>query len=44
MLWLIIDLSICPGNVGSNTYSTAMVVGEKAAAIMAEESEIQWYR
>ncbi|ETW83635.1 GMC oxidoreductase 6 [Heterobasidion irregulare TC 32-1] len=33
----IADLSICPGNVSANTYSTALVVGEKAAVIIAEE-------
>ncbi|KAH9978294.1 alcohol oxidase [Russula compacta] len=26
-----------PGNVGANTYSTALVIGEKAAVIIAEE-------
>ncbi|RDX41074.1 alcohol oxidase-like protein [Lentinus brumalis] len=31
------DLSICPANVGANTYSTAIIVGEKAAVIVAEE-------
>ena len=31
------DLSICPGNVGANTYSTALVVGEKTALIIAKE-------
>ncbi|KAI0065693.1 alcohol oxidase-like protein [Artomyces pyxidatus] len=31
------DMSICPGNVGANTYSTAVVVGEKAAVIIADE-------
>ncbi|KAI0761982.1 alcohol oxidase-like protein [Trametes elegans] len=31
------DLSICPGNVAGNTYSTAVVVGEKAATLIAEE-------
>ncbi|KAF7348027.1 Alcohol oxidase [Mycena sanguinolenta] len=31
------DLSILPSNVNSNTYSTAVVVGEKAAVIIAEE-------
>ncbi|KAI0688211.1 alcohol oxidase-like protein [Cerioporus squamosus] len=31
------DLSICPGNVGANTYSTAIVIGEKAAVIVAED-------
>ena len=38
---LIVDLSICPGNVGANTYSTALVVGEKAAMIFAEELGIK---
>ena len=33
----IADLSIGPGNVGANTYSTALVIGEKAAIIIAEE-------
>ncbi|KAI0044619.1 GMC oxidoreductase [Auriscalpium vulgare] len=33
----VVDMSICPGNVASNTYSTALVVGEKAALIIAEE-------
>ncbi|OBZ67057.1 Alcohol oxidase [Grifola frondosa] len=31
------DLSICPENVGANTYSTAVTIGEKAALIIAEE-------
>ncbi|KAH7337542.1 GMC oxidoreductase-domain-containing protein [Rhizoctonia solani] len=31
------DLSIIPSNVGANTYSTALLVGEKAALIIAEE-------
>ncbi|KAK4699218.1 alcohol oxidase, partial [Phenoliferia sp. Uapishka_3] len=31
------DLSICPSNVGSNTYSVALTVGEKAAMIIAGE-------
>ncbi|KAM0750414.1 alcohol oxidase [Meredithblackwellia eburnea MCA 4105] len=31
------DLSICPANVGSNTYSVALTVGEKAAMLVAEE-------
>ncbi|KAI0044620.1 GMC oxidoreductase [Auriscalpium vulgare] len=33
----VIDMSICPGNVAANTYSTALVVGEKGALIIAEE-------
>ena len=33
----IADLSIGPGNVAANTYSTALVTGEKAAIIIAEE-------
>lgn len=31
------DLSICPKNVGSNTASVALIIGEKAAEIMIEE-------
>ncbi|KAI8986150.1 alcohol oxidase-like protein [Trametes punicea] len=33
----IADLSICPGNVASNTYSTAILIGEKAAVMIGEE-------
>ncbi|RDX47581.1 alcohol oxidase-like protein [Lentinus brumalis] len=33
----VVDLSICPGNVAANTYSTAVVVGEKAAAIIGQD-------
>ncbi|KAH0564862.1 hypothetical protein GP486_001756 [Trichoglossum hirsutum] len=35
------DLSICPKNVAANTYSTALVIGEKAAMIIAEELGIK---
>jgi len=35
------DLSICPSNVGANTYSTALVIGEKAAVIIGEELGIK---
>ncbi|KAF9004050.1 hypothetical protein BDQ17DRAFT_1325916 [Cyathus striatus] len=35
------DLSICPGNVGANTYNTAIAVGEKAALIIAEDLGIR---
>uniref|UniRef100_A0A8H7N0N8 Glucose-methanol-choline oxidoreductase N-terminal domain-containing protein n=1 Tax=Bionectria ochroleuca TaxID=29856 RepID=A0A8H7N0N8_BIOOC len=31
------DLSICPDNVGCNTYSTALLIGEKAALLVAED-------
>lgn len=31
------DLSICPDNVGCNTYSTALLIGEKAAVLVAED-------
>ncbi|KAG9918669.1 alcohol oxidase, partial [Aureobasidium melanogenum] len=31
------DLSICPGNVGANTNNTALLVGEKAADIFAQD-------
>ncbi|KAJ6520924.1 GMC oxidoreductase-domain-containing protein [Mycena vulgaris] len=37
----IADLSIAPTNVGSNTYNSALVVGEKAATIIAEELGIK---
>ncbi|KAJ7606649.1 hypothetical protein FB45DRAFT_1068331 [Roridomyces roridus] len=33
----VVDLSIAPSNVHSNTYSMAMAIGEKAAVIIAEE-------
>ncbi|KAI0671024.1 alcohol oxidase-like protein [Trametes maxima] len=33
----VVDLSICPGNVAANTYSTAVVIGEKAALIVAQD-------
>ncbi|KAH9920880.1 alcohol oxidase-like protein [Epithele typhae] len=33
----VVDMSICPSNVAANTYSTAIVIGEKAAAMIAEE-------
>ena len=36
------DLSIIlPGNVGANTYNTAIAVGEKAAVIIAEDLGIK---
>ena len=35
------DLSIPPSNVAANTYSTALVIGEKAAGISAEELGIK---
>ncbi|KAJ7770632.1 GMC oxidoreductase-domain-containing protein [Mycena metata] len=33
----VVDMSIVPSNVNSNTYSTAITIGEKAAVIIAEE-------
>ncbi|KAI5886016.1 alcohol oxidase-like protein [Schizophyllum commune H4-8] len=33
----IVDLSIAPFNVGANTCSTALVIGEKAAMLIAED-------
>ncbi|EEH44360.1 uncharacterized protein PADG_00649 [Paracoccidioides brasiliensis Pb18] len=38
----VIDLSICPGNVAANTYSTALAVGEKAASIIAKDLGIPY--
>lgn len=32
----ICDMSIVPGNVGANTYATAVAVGEKSALLVAE--------
>ncbi|KAG6370938.1 hypothetical protein JVT61DRAFT_10805 [Boletus reticuloceps] len=32
-----IDLSICPDNLGTNTYSSALLVGEKGADLLCEE-------
>lgn len=34
------DISICPGNVGANTYSTALMIGEKAARLIMEDLKI----
>jgi len=33
--------SITPGNVGANTYNTAIAIGEKAAVIIAEDLGIK---
>ncbi|KAI9447383.1 alcohol oxidase-like protein [Lactarius indigo] len=35
------DLSIVPGNISANTYGVALVIGEKAAVIIAEELGIK---
>lgn len=35
------DASIAPLNVGANTANTALIIGEKAAIIIAEELGIQ---
>jgi hypothetical protein len=35
------DLSIGPGNVSANRYSTALVMGEKAAVVIVEELGIK---
>ena len=39
--FLFSDLSIAPGNVGANTYNTAIAIGEKAAVIIAEDLGIK---
>ncbi|CDK24354.1 unnamed protein product [Kuraishia capsulata CBS 1993] len=31
------DLSVCPDNVGCNTYTTALLIGEKIATLVAED-------
>ncbi|KAG2344662.1 alcohol oxidase-like protein [Suillus weaverae] len=36
------DMSIAPKNVGTNTYSTALLIGEKAAMIIADELGIEY--
>ena len=37
----VVDMSIAPSNVAANTYSTALVIGEKAAVMIAEELGIE---
>ena len=39
--FVISDCSIAPGNVGANTYNTAIAIGEKAAVIIAEDLGIK---
>jgi len=36
-----VDLSICPDNLGTNTYSSALLVGEKGADLIAEDLGIK---
>lgn len=38
-----IDLSICPNNLGTNTYSVALTVGEKAAELIAQDLGIKGF-
>jgi len=33
----VVDLSICPDNLGTNTYSSALLVGEKGAQLLCED-------
>ena len=35
------DMSIAPSNAGANTYNTALIIGEKAAVIIAEDLGIK---
>jgi len=35
------DCSIAPGNVGANTYNTAIAIGENPAILIAADLEIQ---
>ncbi|KAK6539153.1 hypothetical protein TWF694_009397 [Orbilia ellipsospora] len=37
------DLSIIPSNVSGNTYSTALLIGEKASCLIAEELGIEGF-
>ena len=39
-LTLISDLSICPANVGSNTASVALIIGEKCAELIEAELRV----
>jgi len=32
-----VDLSICPSNLGTNTTTVAVIIGEKAAEIIEKE-------
>lgn len=41
MIFFDSDLSIIPANVGCNTYSVALTIGEKAAMIIAEDLGIK---
>ncbi|KAG2042547.1 GMC oxidoreductase-domain-containing protein [Suillus americanus] len=36
-----VDLSICPDNLGTNTYSSALLVGEKGADLICEDLGIK---
>ncbi|KAG1741181.1 GMC oxidoreductase-domain-containing protein [Suillus lakei] len=36
-----VDLSICPDNLGTNTYSSALLVGEKGADLVCEDLGIK---
>ena len=40
-IFICADCSITPGNVGANTYNTAIAIGEKAAVIIAEDLGIE---
>jgi alcohol oxidase len=37
LLFIILDMSICPRNLGGNTCTAALVIGEKAAVIIAKQ-------
>ncbi|KAG2757023.1 GMC oxidoreductase [Suillus brevipes Sb2] len=36
-----VDLSICPDNLGTNTYSSALLVGEKGADLICQDLGIK---
>jgi alcohol oxidase len=36
------SLSLCPDNLGTNTYSSALLCGEKCAQIIADEMSLQF--
>ncbi|KAF9439664.1 GMC oxidoreductase [Macrolepiota fuliginosa MF-IS2] len=36
-----VDLSICPDNLGMNTYSSVLLVGKKGADLVAEDLSLK---
>lgn len=42
LLALSISLSLCPDNLGTNTYSSALLCGEKCAQLIADEMGLKF--